>query len=371
MDFKKIFQLGLLGMIATGFFLSSSPSKKSLPFKHSEAYPVIPGKVIPLTYEGNIGSGEGMEIKIMGEGEFGSLTTQADGSFAIDAGQIRSNQFEICVNPKNQDYYPSCIQEDINGLLDMSLMNQQLNFLLVPKKWKLKGDIYDDVIDIDLIKPFDYSGSLNLSDSFYIMHLNDVISIPLQNRPLKTFIHQPSAPDSTVSQDSIKFWSAIEEMEKLFGLGQFFSPASRKELKDIKCGVEVNFKGEFNSRTGRGGSHIDNNNNHIVGGSILLGNQPDKAVIIHEALHVMGLGHTCRWETIMVRDGCTASEENSGFPTKYDVGYTQLLYRIRDIQHQKDISYGISDAYRAMNPDYKIDENLIASQYSPVSYSCN
>lgn len=67
-------------------------------------------------------------------------------------------------------------------------------------------------------------------------------------------------------------------------------------------------------------------------------------LIAHEAMHVLGLGHTCAWRSLLSDRRCPGQRAPAATPE--DVAYTQLLLRVRALQHRHGAAHGILAAAR-------------------------
>lgn len=71
---------------------------------------------------------------------------------------------------------------------------------------------------------------------------------------------------------------------------------------------------------------------------------PDGGELVsHELMHALGLGHTCAWRSVMADVG-RCPQQRAPAPTPEDVAYTQLLYRVRDLQRNGAFRWGLDAA---------------------------
>lgn len=66
-------------------------------------------------------------------------------------------------------------------------------------------------------------------------------------------------------------------------------------------------------------------------------------LVSHELMHVLGLGHTCAWRSVLAETG-RCPEMRAPSPTAEDAAYTQLLYRVRDLQRDGSLRWGLDAA---------------------------
>ncbi|HYW12074.1 MAG TPA: hypothetical protein VE871_08955 [Longimicrobium sp.] len=68
-----------------------------------------------------------------------------------------------------------------------------------------------------------------------------------------------------------------------------------------------------------------------------------RELVAHELMHVLGLGHTCAWRSVLAESNRCPGLRASA-PTPEDVAYTQLLYRVRDLQRDGSMRWGLDAA---------------------------
>lgn len=66
-------------------------------------------------------------------------------------------------------------------------------------------------------------------------------------------------------------------------------------------------------------------------------------LVSHELMHVLGVGHTCAWRSVMADVG-RCPNQRAESPTAEDVAYIQLLYRVRELQRDGSIRWGLDAA---------------------------
>lgn len=66
-------------------------------------------------------------------------------------------------------------------------------------------------------------------------------------------------------------------------------------------------------------------------------------LVRHELMHVLGLGHTCAWRSVLADVG-RCPRMAAPAPTPQDVAYTQLLYRVRALQRDGTLRWGLDVA---------------------------
>lgn len=66
-------------------------------------------------------------------------------------------------------------------------------------------------------------------------------------------------------------------------------------------------------------------------------------LVQHEMMHALGLGHTCAWRSVLA-DVYRCPDLRAPTLTPEDVAYTQLLYRVRELQRDGSLRWGLDAA---------------------------
>lgn len=242
--------------------------------------PPITGTVYPLDENGEIMSSEGMYASIEHNGKVDQFEIENNGKFQIKSELVDASFFEVCIRPKDE-HYASCLNASRNNINEIDL-----NFILIPKQWQVKSQVYNGIIDIDLHMAFDRNAGSTHENSRSFYKQNKLVSIPIQDRPLKVFF----SGDESI-KDSTHFWEEIEQLERYLGIGKVFTSSQVEGEGQVE--VIYSADGPVNAEPFQYG-------NTITGGIIRLRHKDrmlDTAVM-HEAVHIMGFGHTCSWPTI-------------------------------------------------------------------------
>ena len=280
-----------------------------------------------------------------------SVPVDRDGHFVLRTELIRSETLEVCILAENDDYYSACVKGDV---LDQAMSEDALAVILVPRRYLIPTGVRAGTdVEIDLEAALDRGeGSFTWSSFYWTTWRNEVRSIPRENRPLVAAIDRDN-PDHDgqmiTAQDSINLWESLRTFEEYVGLGELFTPGTADQLGD-RTGVKII---SDSTRSPYARSHFDSNDN-ITGGRISvkwvyqLESTETLGTTMHEALHVIGAGHTCYWESLMLEGPlrCPPDSEYPGsrsvyLPSAKDVAHIQILYLSREAQADLNAPFGI------------------------------
>jgi hypothetical protein len=249
-----------------------------------------------------------------------------------------------------------------------SLTNADI--VMVPRSWTIKSGIYagqnvaislSKVMDEPMWLPSYYNG-LFLDDTYLI----DMGGWLESSFPARVMIDHRNSDPQVTPTDSVDLWQQLNRMETIFGKDLFRpepSPSTWWALGDtsppvagvIRVGYNRNLSGgayalstlpqrEWTMDLGAfaaGGafSKFQLTSKAINAGSIDLSGVVYKfaspRVLMHEMMHVFGLGHGCPFTTTQA-GSCGASE-----PTREDVAHVELLWSVIALEHQYDTLLGI------------------------------
>lgn len=66
-------------------------------------------------------------------------------------------------------------------------------------------------------------------------------------------------------------------------------------------------------------------------------------LVAHEMMHALGFGHTCAWRSISA-DITRCPQMRTSAPSPQDVAHAQVLYRVRDLQRDGGLRWGLDAA---------------------------
>jgi hypothetical protein len=141
---------------------------------------------------------------------------------------------------------------------------------------------------------------------------------------------------SVSASDSAAFWRAAHDVEEAIG-GKYFVPWNDTTMHDGVYPVDV----RIDPRTpGAGLTFVSwDRDGNIFEGSIRFRSAIDMriaGVVEHELMHVLGFGHTLAWPSAM-----EARPTTDRGVTVEDVGYAQLLMRVRELEQDRLVIGGL------------------------------
>lgn len=326
-----------------GRVVTDAVNIKVLPVFNGKIYPVDGGNVSGTVYVRANGITESVEIGM-------------DGTFSLPTTLIGKNSVEIYLQPDN-NYYPSYVSEPGSKVIEMS-EGDGVKFAGIPYIWNITTGLHaGESIEISIEDAFDRAGRENISwEAFYWLFWGQLASALEKDLPLRVFFDRANSNREITPEDSITFWVTMDSLHLYLGMGEFFVPAAASDVDNINRFVAL----RVDSTQGpTGGPRFAEGDNNITGGQVNIGrveafdtaNNP--RIVWHEFIHVMGLGHTCLWPTVMYRSGCPPGSPLSTLhPSRWDVAYIQLLYATRQIQYDESIPYGIEESYEALGIEW-------------------
>lgn len=165
--------------------------------------------------------------------------------------------------------------------------------------------------------------------------------------PLRMAFDRAESEPPGAAPDSAVFWRAAASVERALGR-DVFRPVSITQalsgvFEDREDLVLVRVDGGLwmSGRTTTVGSRGDVEYAGVTlrrAGAVL--EAQGGALVAHELMHALGLGHTCAWRSVLAEARhCPARQ--APVPTAEDVAYTQLLYRVRELQRDQSLRWGL------------------------------
>jgi hypothetical protein len=174
---------------------------------------------------------------------------------------------------------------------------------------------------------------------------------PAARFPLRVAFDRQNSVPAGASPDSAVFWRAAARVEDALGMDVFrpvpyFRTLPRFEGDDPDDVVLVMINRALTTAglttvVGRGGN-MEYAALSLERASAVLEPQGE-ALVAHELMHAIGVGHTCGWRSVVAEAG-TCPQMRAPAPTAEDVAYTQLLYRVRELQRGGDFRWGLDAA---------------------------
>jgi hypothetical protein len=227
-----------------------------------------------------------------------------------------------------------------------------VNIVLVPRQWNIvRGKYRGTSIPISLESAYTPSPQ---GLSFFLRSTAGgritytVAAWNLASAPFPVAFDRriPNGPINPA--DSIGFWESMRTLQEEVGLS-IFRPANFSEITATR-GIRVTHNWTDSAAAGRGAFTVLQNGT-ILGGWIginWVGHftlQSGFDVQKHEMGHVLGLGHTCSWKTIMYA-GCNFETSEGMVFTPHDVAYFEALYRVDELQRQWNTRIGLPHSHQ-------------------------
>lgn len=174
---------------------------------------------------------------------------------------------------------------------------------------------------------------------------------PSSRFPLRVAFERGASEPAGTAPDSAAFWRAAARVEGALGQDVFrpvrFSqtlPTPRNEEPDDVVLVRIDRALSTAGLTTMVGSRGNVEYAGLVLRRASAALEPGGTELVaHELMHVLGLGHTCAWRSVLAETG-RCPDLRAEAPTAEDVAYTQLLYRVRDLQRDGSLRWGLDAA---------------------------
>ena len=174
---------------------------------------------------------------------------------------------------------------------------------------------------------------------------------PLSRFPLRMAFDRANSVPAGAAPDSAAFWQVVQAVEDALGMDAFRPVPYRQTLpsyqdEDPDDVVLVSVVREL---TTAGLTTIVGSRGNVEyaglslqrAGEVLAPNGPQ--LVAHELMHVLGLGHTCAWRSVLA-DISRCAGLRAATVTPEDVAYTQILYRMRELQRGGTLRWGLDAA---------------------------
>lgn len=265
-----------------------------------------------------------------------SAPVAADGSFALTSRGVITDLAEVWVDTAAggvRTYHPAWMR------LSEAQARQAVRVMLVPRAWTIpRGTFAGTTVPVSLDVLLRRAGVT--SDLTY--YPREAVSWDPARYPIPAAIANDSSNLDLAADDSARVWLGIEALMAADGVRYFAPgrpdvPGPGRVLLWIKEGMN-------SLGAARANPPVPGDGFLTEGRVWFLNHQAASATIAeHEFRHVLGVGHTCFFPSIMRAIGtCPAGE----FPvsisgTQWDVAYMQLLHAMHAEQRRLDARHGI------------------------------
>ncbi len=280
------------------------------------------------------------------DGRTASASIPADGTFHVEIPFSAPGWSEIEVataDPEAAAYLPALFR------LEALEFATDVRILLVPRAWTVRRGRYaGQTVSVSLDDAFDASAALG---SFYQTASTAERFTAFQyawsaDFPLPVLFDRARSDRSIGAADSVAWWAAVNSLEDVLGRdlfrpadGSVEGPAVRVSVDATlsTSGVGVPFTappaatrlqdaegwhGNVAPVASLATSRVDSARVAVASRG-LLGNA---WLAGHELIHVLGVGHGCKWPSIMVECATPNHATRTDAPTAADVAYLELMW---------------------------------------------
>ena len=169
--------------------------------------------------------------------------------------------------------------------------------------------------------------------------------------PLRVAFDRAHSVPAGSAPDSAAFWAAADEVGRAFGEALFRPAPFERSLPrwdrpgpDDMVLVVVDASlavAGLTTLLGRSGA-VEHAELRLQRPRSVL-DASGAELVAHELMHVLGMGHTCAWRSVAA-DLRRCPGMRAPLPTAEDVAYTQLLYRVRELQAGRGARWGADAA---------------------------
>jgi hypothetical protein len=279
------------------------------------------------------------------DGRTGSAPIPADGAFQMELPFSAPGWSEIEVatsDPEEGAYFPALFR------LEALEFANGLRLLLVPRAWTVeRGEYAGRVVPVSLDDAFD--GRVALGSFYQSASTAESFAAFLYpwsaDFPIPLWFDRARSDRPIEASDSVAYWVGVESLEHVLGR-DLFRPA---EGPVAGPAVRVSLDATLSS-SGRGtpftgppaprrlqevegwhgnvapvaslGTACVDSSEVVVASRGLLANS---WLTAHELIHLLGVGHGCRWPSIMTDCAGSNRMTRTDVPTAADVAYLELM----------------------------------------------
>lgn len=298
-----------------------------------------------------------------------------DGSFELDLSDLPTGQGTLVIETlgDNPAHHPAWIR------LDAEDLDREVRVVLVPRSWRVREGEHADV-DV-AISPAAAAEPRLLTTYWgftfaFEQHPDGSQTVLDPTRwtaalrtwdpaafPVPLAVDRARSTRAATSADSALLWDHVAALEEALGRDLFrpapidavdvdeepHTGAVLVRLADTIAPRGVTETGlvsdwflsqDASAWSGTEVTELTAAGGEITGGAVHIRDDEaltDRALVVHELMHALGVGHGCSWRSVQTLCG----ELEAPLPTAEDVAYLELLEAMRTAERQLDTPHGI------------------------------
>lgn len=322
--------------------------------------PLLAARPEPAELSGRLiaadgGPVEAMRVVLRQGARTETAAVAPDGRFTL-AGPRPTGEVEVVVDAiarSERRFHP------VSARVAAGDLEGELRVMLVPRSWTIRaGKHAGTTVPISLERAF--APACFGCSSYFRAGVRDPTSGRLAPTPtwpggvfpIRVAFTSDMPFQRVPPRDSASFWRIVEEMEGEFGRDLLRPAGYRETLPTEREAPEDVILVESDPRLRRvGWGSTISQTGDIIYGAIRVRNpsvfsERDGARLVkHEAMHALGLGHTCAWRSVMAQIPECANR-SADAPTVEDIAYFEVLTYARELQRAFRAQLGLEAALR-------------------------
>lgn len=313
-----------------------------VPLTASAGFPAVArveGQVfVPPGTQANLGN---LEVSLrMGGKVLGSTPVDALGNFrgAILGAVRNAAEVDVVVDARpgfKRELYPTYLSLRPWRLAD------PLKLVAVPLVWTVPSGVHaGQRVSLDMNQAlgtnpsfYRYTGHQTLGQLWEFQ----VQSVTLDQLPLKLAFNYGLSTETILAIDVERYWRRIDELEAAVGV-DLFEPAGNINEANVQIILRTGFCGGATACTG-----LASGDPYLSGYAQVFHTTAEqfrdgRRIVAHELIHVLGMGHTCSWTSLMsLSDLECGGPVSSTLPTAEDMAYLLLTLHVNTLQARHEM----------------------------------
>lgn len=332
----------------TALFLTAAPAA-------AQDGPALRGRVV--TADGAPAAGMRVFVRWQGPGDWqpstNSALTDSDGEYRVPLPARLPDSLTLIVDAADRaarTHHPALAR------IARAEAGWEHGFVLAPREWTIAaGTFAGQRVDISPLRARRPSCP-GCTNGFWIRMAGARNPVgyqgwPSSRFPLRVAFERGASVPIGAVPDSAAFWRAAAGVESALGMDVFrpvaYGQTLPRRLEEdpddivlVRIDQELTTAGLTTMVGSRGNLEYAGVALQRAGSALAMGGME---LVQHEMMHVLGLGHTCAWRSVLA-DTYRCPAMRAPTLTPEDVAYTQLLYRVRDLQRDGSFRWGLDAA---------------------------